>query len=253
MTIDTPKTSHAPALRALFKEAFSENDAFLDDFFELGFSTDRALAVFEHGEPVSAIYWFDVEYSGGVAAYLYALGTKREARGRGLARTLMDKLHVILRERGYSAAIIVPATPALFEYYRGIGYIDASGISEQMYTADGSTLPLTRLDTSEYLSMRRKILPTGGVIEEGAIAELLSRGAEFYTGEGFLLAARRERDRLFGIELLGDKSRAPSILTALGYSEGIFRFVGEDRPFAMYIPLTDSAKAPGHFGIALDI
>ena len=253
MIIKRPEISHVPALKAIFAEAFGESEEFLDLFYSKAFSSERALAVFDADEPLSAIYWFDVEYHGKRAAYLYALATKREARGRGLAKMLMEELHALLKDMKYSASILVPATPELFCYYRGIGYLDACGIGEQVCVSDGTSIFLEQIDLSSYLARRRELLPYDAVIEEGAAASLLENWAKFYTGAGVLLAAGQNGSRLLGIELLGDLSRAPAILTSLGYTEGIFRYPGEDRPFAMYLPLAEDVPPPSHLGFALDI
>ena len=253
MTIKSPDFSHVPALRALFAEAFDESDAFLDDFFKIGFSPERALAIFEVEEPVSALYTFDVECQGEKMAYLYAISTRRDMQGKGLARTLIKEAHTRLESLGYSSTILVPASPTLFNYYRRIGYIDACGICEQSYLPSGSSLPLRRIGLNEFLESRRKMLPGCAVVEEGPLAELLANHAEFYTGEGILLTAKRDGSRLFGVELLGNESLAPRILTSLECSEGKFRTIGSSRPFAMYYPLKKNVSIPTHFGITLDV
>ena len=46
---------------------------------------------------------------------------------------------------------------------------------------------------------------------------------------------------------------APKILSTLGYTEGIFRVPGEERPFAMYLSLGNpDLSAPEYFGLAFD-
>jgi hypothetical protein len=79
----------------------------------------------------------------------------------------------------------------------------------------------------------------------------LASQAEFFAGEGIWLAAVREETKVIGLELLGDETGAPGIVAALGCREGVFRMPG-DGPFAMYIPLTEGAAAPGHLGFAFD-
>ena len=57
---------------------------------------------------------------------------------------------------------------------------------------------------------------------------------------------------LWGLELLGNKEAAPGILKALGCMKGRFRTPGKDQPFAMYLPLTETAEKPAYFGLAFD-
>ena len=82
--------------------------------------------------------------------------------------------------------------------------------------------------------------------------KFLSSQAKFYTGEDFLLAARKEGDRLFGLELLGEASKAGGILSSLGCTEGKFRVIGNERDFAMFIPLKESVIVPTYFAFAFD-
>lgn len=253
MNIKPPEKSHVPALKALFAEAFSESSDFIDAFFKLGFSKDRALVGFEDEKLCSMLYWFDVECRGERLAYIYALATAKTSRGHGYAHALLNEAHRRLASLGYSHAILLPASPTLRDYYRSLGYIDGAGINEDQVSADESPVAIRRLTLTEYLTDRRRRLPSDAVIEEGAIAELLAFDAEFYTGEDFLLAARRDGDIFFAIELLGDSSLAPAILASLGYAKGRFRSIGDGRPFAMYCQLSPSANPPAHFGIALDV
>ena len=253
MTIKAPEISHVPHLRALFAEAFDEEEAFLDDFFDLGFSPERSLALFEGEELLSALYWFDVCCRGEKMAYLYAIATRRSSRGRGLAADLIEEAHSRLRALGYRATLLRPASHTLFGYYRRLGYLDATMISEFKCDSRDTAEKLRPVGLEEYLSLRQRMLPEGSVIQTGEMMRLLARGAELYAADGILLAARRQENRLLGIELLGDRSAAPGILAALGCKEGLFRTPGEGLPFSMYFPLSETATRPEYFGIALDV
>lgn len=253
MTIENPKISHAPALRALFAEAFGESEEFLDLFFHHGYSRGRALAATEEKKLLGALYWFDCEAYGKRIAYIYGVATAKAYRGRGVCRTLMSAAHEHLWKEGYSSAILVPAEPSLFDFYSRLGYRTACGICEYEVSASDHSLPLREISVTEYAALRRGYLKEGAVIEEGPILDLLSTGAKLYTGEGVLLAARVVGNRLLCTELLGKTEKAPDILASLGCKEGLFRTVGTGRDFAMYLPLLAEASPPTYFGIALDI
>ena len=66
------------------------------------------------------------------------------------------------------------------------------------------------------------------------------------------MAAVHEEERIFVPELLGDPEAAPGILKAMGYGEGIFRFPGEGKPFAMCLPLKENIAMPTYLGHAFD-
>ena len=55
MNIDVPRKGQIPALRALWREAFGDSDAFLDTFFATGFSPDRCRCIVEGGEAQAAL------------------------------------------------------------------------------------------------------------------------------------------------------------------------------------------------------
>ena len=82
--------------------------------------------------------------------------------------------------------------------------------------------------------------------------DFLHTQAEFYGGEGFLLAGTVDKDLLIAQEFLGDAAAAPGILKTLGIQKGCFRTPGNEKPFAMYYPLSEGKVTPAYFGIALD-
>ena len=104
----------------------------------------------------------------------------------------------------------------------------------------------------EYAALRRQFLPEGGVVQEGETLALLQTYSAFYTGENVLLAAYVDEGKLTVCELLGSPDAAPSVIAALGHTEGKVRTPGSQTPFAMYRSLTEDPSAPGYFGLALD-
>ena len=120
MTIDSPKIDQLPQLRALWKEAFGDTDAYLDSFFTLGFSPERCRCMTEDGQVSAALYWFDCSCQGARLAYLYAVATAENRRGVGLCRLLMDNTHAHLKKAGYAGAILVPASASLRQMYEKI-------------------------------------------------------------------------------------------------------------------------------------
>lgn len=253
MTIDSTKADIKISLTKLWREAFGDTDEFINSFFSLGFDSERCMYTELDGEPRSALYWFDCTYNGRKIAYLYAIATQKAYRGRGLCQALMERTHEHLRSEGYDGAILVPADKTLFAFYEKSGYKVCSFIKEFSCLASAKPVKLVKIDTLQYAKKRLSLLPADSVIEDGAALDFLSSYADFYMGEDFVIAVREENGSLFGIELLGNTDSAPSILTSLGFEKGFFRCVGKDRPFAMYIPLTDRGHdVPEYFGLALD-
>ena len=253
MIIKAPQTSNIPALRALWKNSFGDTDAILDAFFQTAFSQKRSLCAIIKDEVVGMLYWFDCTYQGQKIAYLYAVATHKTYRGRGICHRLMDATHQLLKERGYVGVILVPEESYLFDFYRKIGYKTCAGVSVFHTNAADVGIDLKNIDADTYATLRKELLPLGGVIQEGENLAFLQQDATLYCGNGFLLAARKEQDTLIGVELLGDISVAPRITYTLNCKNGHFRTPGNENPFAMYFSLTPSlTPPPTYFGLAFD-
>ena len=239
------------ALRRLWKQAFGDEDGFLDDFFGAAFSPDRCRGLTVNGQLAAALYWFDCTYDGQRLAYLYAIATDETFQKQGLCKALMENTHRHLRELGYVGAILVPAKESLFAFYKRLGYRICGYVTEFTAKAD-EPIKLNKIDAAEYARLRRLYLPENGVVQEGPLLDFLQTQAQFYAGDGFVLCAAMDSGRLIVPELLGNSSHASAIAAALGASAGRFRVPGNGKPFAMYYPLSRSAAVPSHFGLALD-
>ena len=172
---------------------------------------------------------------------------------RGVCRELMADTHRHLKEHGYAGSILVPGEEELFGFYERLGYRVCGGIQEFSCSPSIDKTELRSINSEEYAALRRALLPKGGVIQEKENLDLLRSLAELYAGDGFILAARREGQALHAAELLGDISAAPAIVNTLDCAEGRFRTIGNDRPFAMYLPFADTPfPPPAYFGLAFD-
>lgn len=247
-----PVCCHIPELRELWKLAFGDTDAFLDSFFSTAFSSDRCRCILEEGRIAAALYWFDCSVENQKAAYIYAVATHPEFRNRGLCRKLMADTHAVLASRGYVSAILVPQKESLRKMYAGMGYRDCGGLDTVTCTAGEIPVSVRAIGAGEFACLRRRFLPAAGVIQEKENLTFLAEQLQFYTGEGFLLAAYCEKDILHGIELLGNISAVPGIVKALGCTQGHFRSPGSTLPFAMFHPLEENVTVPTYFGFAFD-
>lgn len=252
MTIDKPLANQIGDLRSLWKEAFGDTDAFLDLFFSTAFSVQRCRCISVDDKVVAALYWFDCFHEGKKLAYIYAVATRLSYRGKGMCNALMKDTHSYLKLHGYEGAILVPGSDRLFQFYDKIGYQICSHIREFSCTANTPKLSLCPVNQLEYAQLRTQYLPAGSVIQEEENLIFLEAQARFYVGEDFLLVASSRENHLFGLELLGNISAAPQILGTLGYKKGTFRVPGNERPFAMYYPLTETGTAPKYFAFAFD-
>lgn len=250
MNIDYPSREQPEQLRSLWKEAFGDTESFLDSFYTHGFTPDRCRCVTVDGQLAAALYWFDCSVDGKPVAYLYGIATAKAHRGKGLCRALLESTHAHLKYLGYAGAILVPADRELQQMYEKLGYAVCSWMSEISCAAAKTPIPIRAVEAEEFCRLRQRYLPRGGVAQEGESIGFLSKIADFYAGEDFLVTVSRD-ETFFAPELLGNSQAASGILAALHQSKGVFRVPGDALPFAMYYPLSD-APAPTYFGLAFD-
>lgn len=252
MRIDVPAAPQIPQLLKLWKEAFGDHNGFWEMFLETAFAPQRCRCILEEDAVTAALCWFDTECRGEKMAYIYAVVTDPAHRGRGLCRALLEDTHRRLAAQGYTAALLVPAEEGLREMYRKLGYETCTWVQEFSCEALPDPISLEAIGPNAYAQLRRKLLPSGGVIQEGSNLAFLGQQAQFYRGEGFLMAAYTEGNALHAMELLGNTASAPAITAALNCRMGSFRVPGQDKPFAMWHPLRKDAGRPDYFGFAFD-
>lgn len=248
MNIDRPIKNQIPQLKVLWKQAFGDTDAEIDAFFHTGFSENRCLCATTNGQVAAALYWFDCTVWNNKVAYLYAIATEKSFQRQGIAGKLIGFAHQHLKTTGYSGAILVPAEGSLFAFYKRLGYTAFGSIGEFTCQGAGPVLSISKVSKDAYTVLRKNYLPEGGVLQEDALLDCLE---DFYTGEDLVFTASVRNDTLFVPELLGNKEKAPQIVAALGFSQGIFRTPGNDRKFGMFCPFSNM-PAPAYFGLALD-
>ncbi len=115
-----------PFLRNLWSEAFGDSEAFIDTFLDLCASDDVLYTLSLNGRVVSALYAlpYRIEYNDVVksVAYIYAVATDKDFRGKGLMRHLMSQVHRSLQNKGYAATFLLPSSSELANYYASMGY-----------------------------------------------------------------------------------------------------------------------------------
>lgn len=248
MQIQSPQPEHTIQLRALFQTAFGDSDAFLDRFFSLAFAPERCRCVFVGKTVAAALYLLPAVCAGQQLAYLYAVATAPPFRGHGLCRALIADAKDFLRRAGYCGALLVPESEALARMYEKMGFSRCTAVREFICDAGPAPAPVHRIDAEDYARLRRALLMTGGVIQEGPTLRLLASDAKLYTGPDFIAAVQGD----FCCELLGNEAAAPGLACALNLPRLHVRTPGRETPFAMLCKLTDDCPTPTYFGLALD-
>lgn len=287
---DEPDNSMIPQLRDLWKEAFGDSDAFLDNFYSTAFDKSRCRVAYAAcdtsvsqnsmccadtatGKKTAAVlYWFDCRIDNQRVAYVYAVATAKEFRGNGACHLLLENTHQHLKALGYSSVVLVPGNETLVHLYEGCAYELCTKRSRITCSAHDMNVNISEMDKETYTTLRHALLPVNALVQDGVNLDFLATQAKFYAGQvlpssansdmpcndntpqhaAFLLAANIENQNLYGIELLGDSTFAPGIVHALGCKDGTFFTPGKDEPFAMWHALSEEAIEPGYFGFAFD-
>ena len=236
------------SLRKLWKTVFGDPDAFLDNFFAIAWSPDRCKYYEQDGEAICALYWFDCCYEGGKLAYIYAVATHPDHRGKGLASRLIRETHAHLKALGYAGTVLKPAK-GLFPFYERLGYVTSGYISRFHATAAREPFELVEISAGAYSSGRLGYLPPDKVVQRDVIMDLLKTFARFYAYYDSIVCVAKEEPVIF--EYLGDPNLAPGFLAALGIREADIPTFGHDIPYTMFYPL-NCTKKPGYLGITLE-
>lgn len=157
-----------PALRRLWKLAFGDSEAYMDNFFRTYYRPERMLVLEDEGEIRSMTAWFDTtfvvpgrgEYR---AAYLYAVATHPESRGKGLAGKLLAGADQYFRSLSIPAVTTVPAEPSLHNFFGSNGFRECFQLAQ--WELERENLPekdeqisFKTLSPGEYGQLREELL-----------------------------------------------------------------------------------------------
>ena len=252
MTVDYPTAGAVAGLRALWKEAFGDNDLFLDAFFAHGFSPRRCRCITENGAVLAALYWFDATCDGSRLAYLYAVATAASHRGQGLFSALFSDVKAVLEDAGYDGILLVPENGDLGRMYEKFGFTACTAVDTFAAVAGTDAAAVREIGPEEFTRLRRTFLPRGAVLQEGATIAFLATQCHFWAGADFLAVGQIDNGKLVCTEFLGSCSAAPGLLRSLEVAEGTFRTTGTEYPFSWMLPLRGDCARPQYFGLALD-
>lgn len=258
MRIDKPESSQVPQLRSLWKETFGDTDEFLDCFEENAFSLERCRCVLVNEKVVAALYWFNCEFLNRPIAYIYAVATAENFRGKGICHALMENTHMYLKSLGYVGTILSPANEKLIHFYEKMGYQTCAYMDEisfdenRLYALEAKSISLRSISKEEFARLRRNYLPKNAVIQENENLNFLQTQAAFYAGNDFLMAAQKNASSLNALEFLGNTTIIPNILHTLECTNGTFRMPGKEKIIGMYYSLTENSQIPGYIGFIFD-
>ena len=113
----------------LWKISFGDSDDFIRLWFDRVYKDEQTLVVRQNGQIVSAlqIIPYEMTYCGTTipAGYICGVCTLPSERGKGYMSRLMYQALEERQKRNYALAVLIPATPALFDLYRRFEFANA--------------------------------------------------------------------------------------------------------------------------------
>lgn len=245
-----------PRLRELWLLAFGDGGDYLDNFFHNYYQPRRVLVLETEGAIQAMTAWFpsSLRPADGEplhrCAYLYAVATHPDLRGRGLAGKLLGYCDDFLRQEGFQALTTVPARPDLHIFFGGHGFEECFCQQEQSLTPAQLPAPtkgrLCPVSPEEYRDLRETLLAGTDHIDLDLDGIVYQAGACALSGGGLYRLEDRsallcleggEDDRFVVKELLGPEPACACALalvpTVCSGRELLIRRPGGDWQFGM--------------------
>ena len=119
-------TAREAECRALWIEVFGDEREEVDRFLIDIHREDNLLMHSENGRVVAMLNIVAIDTDYGPTAYLYAIATAPDFRGKGYAGALISKAIELSRAREYKAVMLIPSESSLVEYYKRFGFDEPS-------------------------------------------------------------------------------------------------------------------------------
>ena len=224
-----------PAQRELWKLAFGDSDQYIDNFYNTCYRPDRVVVLEEDGAVRSMTAWFDTTFTvpgqGKYrSAYLYAVATHPDCRGRGLAARLLAGADDYFRTLGIPAVTTVPAEPSLHDFFGANGFRECFRILGGKLRRDEIPVPpsnvLCPASTEEYSRVREELLkdiphiayPEDALAYQAGCCALGDGGlfvGDTPAGPVCLCAERADDELVIVKELLGPAGMGRAVFTDL--------------------------------------
>ena len=108
--------------RRLWKEVFGDSDEFIASFINHFYNEENMLCIEQDGKMLSMLHIIPFELNGSKVAYIYAVATDADARGKGYAGKLIRQSIEKAQSKGYKAIFTLPADDMLRDFYSKFGF-----------------------------------------------------------------------------------------------------------------------------------
>ncbi|MBR3286637.1 MAG: GNAT family N-acetyltransferase [Bacteroidales bacterium] len=110
------------AVRALWIEAFHDDEAYVDFFFHVFYRDHCTWTCEEDGQLLGALQAFPWDTSG-TAVYVCGVSVAEDLRGRGIGSRLMQAACDSLAGSGVRRVVLVPVGPHVVPWYQRLGFV----------------------------------------------------------------------------------------------------------------------------------
>jgi len=265
------RAADIPALKALWKQAFGDDEGTIDGFFADAWTPEGMFVLKEGDRLLSMAAWFPgtlcAGKSGWQAAYLYAVATDEAFRGRGCCRRLLDFMSGWLQGLGVKCLCLVPGSAELYAFYEKLGYGRLFTHGERLCEARETAGTAVPAEAPEYLAAREELLAARAYLSYPVPVLEYQRRAAGRAGGGLYLLSEGERTGCACAAMDGEKAvirellwpgdaaeGAAMVLRALGAPRAEVRVPEGNEPFGMIRWLTAEPPAlrGAYLGLAFD-
>ena len=124
MIIRFAENKDIPALKNIWRECFGDTDTFINKCFENFFKEKSVILVEEDGKIISNLHImpYRTHFMGKElnTAYIYAVATLKEYRGKKYAHCLIEETLKFIENSGYDASFLIAA---IDNYYERFGFL----------------------------------------------------------------------------------------------------------------------------------
>lgn len=227
-----------PRLKELWKTSFGDQDAYIDHFFTCYYVPERMLVLTQDGQVQAMTAWFDMPLVSAdgqrwPSAYLYAVATHPDCRGRGLAGQLLAFAGHWLKERGFACVSTVPARADLHAFFGRNGFEECFTLQQQEYKPQPGTQParLESVSAQQYNVLRERVLTGADHIACAQQAMEYQAGVCALSGGGLYRVAAHG---CACIELAGDEVYVKELLAQPQERETALAAIAKAHPAQRY-------------------
>lgn len=256
-----------PALKALWQEAFGDTPSEIDSFFDTLYPSAIGFCAEEGGEILSMLFALPQtivkDEKQLKSAYLYAIATRKDARGQGLCTALLAFAEKELRKRYFEAVMLSPASEDLARFYEKLGYRAQGRVTKSKTLCEKAAGQATIIGVQDYAGLRETLLwDTAHVRFDKAQLSYAAAGGEVYClmagyDMGCAMTGKDKDGNVFVRELLPSPAVLPALCEKTGTGEYALTSPAEQDAgdvFAMlkWLGAEQPGFEPVYLGLALD-